>query len=66
MWASFKGDFTLVRQLMEQGANILARDITGMTSLMYAAIGGHANVVNGLIQQNVGIDEQNQKGSLQK
>ena len=45
------GNVAMVRQLLDQGANINARDKHGDTALMAAAFEGHADVVKLLLEK---------------
>ena len=47
--AAFGGNEELVRELLRAGASPTARDVTGLTALHRAAIGGHAAIVTALL-----------------
>jgi uncharacterized protein len=49
MLAAFEGNLPLVRRLLEQGADVNARDRDGDTALMFAAFKGHTAIVGLLL-----------------
>ncbi|MCL2192788.1 MAG: ankyrin repeat domain-containing protein [Treponema sp.] len=61
--AATQGNLALVRQLLNQGANIEARDgIERQTALVFAAGRGHLDVVRFLIENRADINAQDARG----
>ena len=54
--AAKKGDMNKVERLIENGADIKAKDKSGSTSLDWAAYGGHTDVVKFLIKKGEDIN----------
>ena len=57
MIASATGDLDVVETLIGQSADIKQKNGDGNTALMYAVLGGHANIVGRLIKSGALIDE---------
>ena len=53
--ASFRGDLSSVRGLLDSGADVDARDGDGMTALMFAAHGGHLAIVRELLLRGANV-----------
>ena len=53
--ASFKGDLLRVKQLLEEGVNVNAKNINGWSALMYAADNGHVEVVRTLLEAGADV-----------
>ena len=51
VWAAGKGHFSIVKLLLERGANINAQDDNGWSALSEASYDGHAKVVELLLQK---------------
>lgn len=62
MIAASRGDQTEVRRLIERGSEINAADIFGNTALTYAAMGGHAAVLEFLLQNGADVQIKNKRG----
>lgn len=60
--ASFYGDYEIVKYLLEQGATLDEKSITGATPLMVASLGGFSKIVNLLIEYNANINDQTETG----
>ncbi|WP_353271056.1 ankyrin repeat domain-containing protein [Wolbachia endosymbiont (group A) of Alloplasta piceator] len=56
------GRLSDVRELLEKGANIEARDSDGYTSLHRAAEGGHLEIIRFLIDKGANIGAKNKDG----
>lgn len=54
--ACSKGNIEEVRDLLQAGANVNARDAEGETPLMYAAVEGHVAIINLLAKKGADID----------
>ncbi|KAJ3049788.1 hypothetical protein HK097_009216 [Rhizophlyctis rosea] len=54
--AAYLGKAELVQTLLEEGANVNARDRNGATPLMYAARDGHVDVVNVLLRHQADVN----------
>jgi ankyrin repeat protein len=50
MWASLYGHLNVVKLLIEEGADVNARDDAGLTALMIALGRGHTDVAQFLIE----------------
>ena len=61
--AASKGDVGKVNDLLEAGANVDAQNKYGMTALMYASEGNHAEIVDALLEADADIDAKNGEGS---
>jgi hypothetical protein len=61
--ASYNGDLEKVRRLLENGANIEAKDSGGMTPLYIASINGHANIVKLLLEKGTNIEAKEEGGN---
>jgi ankyrin repeat protein len=55
MLGAFRGDTAAVINLLEQGADVNARDRDGDTALMFAAFKGHALIVSLLLQYGANV-----------
>ncbi len=55
MLAAFRGDTAGVINLLEQGADVNARDRDGDTALMFAAFKGHGLIVALLLQYGANV-----------
>lgn len=62
MIAASRGDTGEARRLIEAGAEVNAADIFGNTALLYAARGGHADVVQLLLRNGADIRIKNKQG----
>lgn len=60
--AAFHGDLAAVSTLLEEGADIEARDSRGRTPLIAAAIEGHSGVVRFLVERDADIEARNSAG----
>lgn len=56
MLAALKGHVDIVKMLIAKGADMEARNETGLTALMYAASNGHKDVVETLISNKADVD----------
>ena len=54
-YAALVGDVKICCLLMEKGANIASRNISGETPLLVAAEQGHADVINALLEKGMRI-----------
>lgn len=54
--AATAGDMDEVRTLVDQGANVNARDSEGVTALMWAAEKGHAQIVQYLLEKGADVN----------
>ncbi|MBP2664915.1 MAG: Ankyrin repeat (many copies) [Firmicutes bacterium] len=61
--AAAYGQTPIVRQLLDQGADVNARDKAGQTALMMAVCNSHADVVNVLLQRGADITARDSKGN---
>jgi len=61
--ASEKGDVEKVKKLLEEGADVNAKDFLGFTSLHLAASNGHFNVVKLLIEKGADVNAKVRGGS---
>jgi ankyrin repeat protein len=61
--AAGNGDTAAVRQMLEKGANIEAKDDKGYTALITAAYLGNTEVVKLLLAKGANIDAMNDEGS---
>lgn len=61
--AAAYGQTPIVRQLLDQGADVNARDKAGQTALMMAVCNSHADVVNVLLQRGADITAKDSKGN---
>ncbi|MDT5262071.1 MAG: hypothetical protein QOC61_1075 [Acidobacteriota bacterium] len=55
MLAAFRGNTTVVINLLERGADVNARDKDGDTALMFAAFKGHGLIVCLLLQYGANV-----------
>jgi len=62
MDACEKGDFSHVRHLLEQKADVHGRDSTGRTALMFAASAASIQIIKLLLQQGADIEARNCAG----
>ena len=53
--ASFRGDLSAVRGLLDSGADVDARDGDGMTALMFASHEGHLAIVRELLRRGANV-----------
>lgn len=60
--AAFDGDLAAVKRLVEAGASVDRRAVSGSTALMVAAAGGHEEVVRYLVSRGARINRQNEHG----
>ena len=63
MRAAFGGYLDVVRELIDTGAEINAKNKYGNTALMRAARGGHAEIVRELLKEGADIDAKNIYGN---
>ena len=56
MRAAHRGQVLRVAQLLREGADVNARNGNGGTALMYAALGGHAEVIDVLLREGARWD----------
>jgi ankyrin repeat protein len=57
--AAEDGDIDTINTLLEQGANIEAKDNNGLTALMLAAQEGYTDTINALLERGANINEHN-------
>jgi ankyrin repeat protein len=62
MLASHKGDFAIVKLLLDMGANIDDKDNTCSTSLMFACYSGHFVIVKLLLERGANVNLTNNHG----
>jgi ankyrin repeat protein len=62
MAAASAGDVESVRALVENGADVNAKDLFSNTALIYAAAGGHLGLVRWLIEHGAQVNAKNQIG----
>lgn len=62
MEAANAGDVEKVQRLIEQGADVNAKNENFRTALMYAAWGGYTEIAKLLIQAGVDINDTNDNG----
>ena len=60
--AAYRGDINAVKTLIEQGADVNAREHPGVTPLHTAAGEGHANVVTLLIEKGADVNAKSRRG----
>jgi len=63
MHAAKNGDMGTVKVLLENNADINARDDYGWTALMWAAYNGYTEIVNLLLENNADVNAQNVWGN---
>ena len=56
------GDIEKVKQLIVQGADVNAKDVSGKTALLWAAWYGHTEVVKLLIQAGADVNAKDDEG----
>lgn len=62
-FACYKGNFEIVKMLIEKGANINShKHRDGYTALMFAALGGHTDVTQHLLEKGANIAAKNSVG----
>jgi len=54
--AASEGDVELVKELLEQGLNVNARDMHGLTPLHVAALKGHTEVAKVLLEHGADVN----------
>ncbi|MBT6068179.1 hypothetical protein HOG48_00310 [Candidatus Peregrinibacteria bacterium] len=59
MKAAYYGRLSIVKYLLDNGANLAAKDCRGNTALLHAAWSGRTNVVRELLKQGAKINEKN-------
>ncbi len=62
IWAAFKGQSGIVKQLAEKGVDINAKDYEGMNALMYAAMEGKTTLLEWLCQHGAKVNAQDNLG----
>jgi len=62
--AAYTGNLNRVRELLNQGANVNARVITGRTPLHYAAKTGRLNVVEELLRRGAHVNPRTYSGGI--
>jgi uncharacterized protein len=62
MLAAFRGDIAETRRLLEQHADVNARDKDGDTALMFAAFKGHAEIVSLLLRHGANVHAKAKNG----
>jgi ankyrin repeat protein len=60
--AVYEGDLQRVKSVLDQGADVNAKDIDGWTALMYASLNGYADIVKYLIDHGADINVKNKYG----
>ena len=60
--ASFNGDILKVKKLLEEGADINAKDEDGMSALQMASSDGHTDIVNLLLEEGADVNAKNEDG----
>ena len=61
--AARRGDLSRVETLLDQGADVKAKDNEGVTALMTAALEGHSAVVNTLLQRGADVNAKTKEGN---
>ncbi len=59
LYACLYGHMNVVSQLLDNGANVNARDPQGQTALHLAAMGGHADIVRTLLDRGASLEAVN-------
>ena len=62
MFAAYKGRLPMVRELLDRGANINARDHEGETALIRAAFWGHLAIVRLLLERGANANARTYEG----
>ncbi|MFD2891167.1 ankyrin repeat domain-containing protein [Flavobacterium chuncheonense] len=57
-----KGDFSLVKKIIDYGADVNETTNRGMTPLMFAARYGHVEIVNLLLDKGAKLDKKDSSG----
>jgi len=60
--AAKSGDTAAVQQLLQQGANVNAKDNNGMTALLEAAYTGNVDIARLLVEKGANLDAYNRDG----
>ncbi|MGV0106267.1 Ankyrin [Nostoc sp. DSM 114160] len=63
MKATREGVYTVVKELIDAGANINARNSDRNNALWFACFGNHYNLINLLLAHNIDINNQNDNGA---
>jgi ankyrin repeat protein len=58
-----RGQYQFVKEILERGANVDARDNKGTTALMWASIAGNVSIVSLLLEAGASVNEKDSTGN---